>query len=337
MQTHKYIDTVSQFYIEFLRYANHDKGLGIIITPPHVCDLFVELAGVNKDTVVFDNCCGTGGFLISAMKKMMKDANGDVGKETQIKKQQIAGIEYQEDIYALAISNMIIHLDGRSNIYLGDCFQESGKVKEKFSPNVGLLNPPYKTEKKDVEELEYVLNNLETLQPGGKCVAIIPFSCVNDDTTIARGLKNRILSKHTLEAVMSMPEEVFHDSIVNVVTCAVVITAHQPHPKGKKTWFGYWRDDGFVKVKNKGRIDLNHTWDSIRSKWVNIYRNREIVDGLSVAREVTEADEWCAEAYLQTDYSKIAMTDYEQTVKQFVLFNLMDMSGIQTEGGGEDD
>ena len=290
MKTHKYVDTVSQFYIEFLRYANHDKGLGIIITPSHVCELFVELAEVNKDTIAFDNCCGTGGFLISAMKKMIKDANGDVDKEDKIKTQQIVGIEYQEDIYALAISNMIIHLDGRTNIYLGDCFKKSGKIKKKFLPTVGLLNPPYKTEKIDVEELEYVLNNVEALQAGNKCVAIVPFSCVNDDTTIARDLKKRILAKHTLEAVMSMPEEVFHDSIVNVVTCAIVITAHKPHPKGKKTWFGYWRDDGFVKVKNKGRIDFNHQWDIIRSKWIDMYRNREVIDGLSLTREITEED-----------------------------------------------
>lgn len=328
METHKYRDTVSQFYIEFLRYANHDKGLGIIITPSHICDLFVELADANKNSIVYDNCCGTGGFLINAMKRMMEDAKQDPVKENLIKTQQIVGVEYQEDIYALAISNMIIHLDGKTNIYLGDCFELGDDVKTKFQPTVGLLNPPYKTEKADTEELIYVLDNLDALQPGSKCVAIVPFSCVNDNTNIARGLKKRILAKHTLEAVMSMPIEVFHDSVVNVVTCAIVITAHKPHPKGKKTWFGYWRDDGFVKVKNKGRIDFNHKWDSIKSQWVNAFRNREIIDGLSLSREVNEDDEWCAEAYMQTDYSKITLDDYEQSVKKYVLFNLMDLSRI---------
>ena len=49
MVTHQYVDTVSQFYIEFLRYANNDKGLGIVLTPPHITDLFAELAGVDKN------------------------------------------------------------------------------------------------------------------------------------------------------------------------------------------------------------------------------------------------------------------------------------------------
>jgi type I restriction-modification system DNA methylase subunit len=335
MQTHKYVDTVGQFYTEFLRYANDDKGLGIILTPRHVCDLFVELAEVNKDSIVYDNCCGTGSFLISAMKKMMKEASGDVRKEDHIKKQQIFGIEYQEEIYALAVSNMIVHLDGKTNVLLGDCFQKTDYIKANCSPNVGLLNPPYKTEKTDTEELEYVLNNLDTLQPGGKCVAIVPFSCVNDNTVTARELKKRILSKHTLEGVMSLPEEVFHDSKVAVITCAIVITAHKPHPAGKKTWFGYWRNDGFVKVKNRGRIDFNHTWESIKANWVKTFINRELIEGLSLSREVNENDEWCAEAYMQADYSRVGLSDYEQAVKQYVLFNLMDLSGISLNESSE--
>jgi type I restriction-modification system DNA methylase subunit len=327
MKTHRYVDTVSQFYTEFLRYANSDKGLGIVLTPYHVCDLFAELAEVNKDSVVYDNCCGTGSFLVSAMKKMMKDANGDTEKEDRIKLHQLVGVEFQEEIYALAVSNMIIHLDGKTNVNLGDCFEYVEKIRQEFSPNVGLLNPPYRTEKTDTEELEYVLNNLDTLKVGGKCVAIVPFSCVNDDTTIARTLKKRILAKHTLEAVMSMPEDLFHDSKIGVITCALVITAHTPHPKGKKTWFGYWRNDGFLKVKNRGRIDFNHTWEDIKTKWVNAYRNREIIDGFSLAREVNENDEWCAEHYMQADYSRITPDEYEQEVKKYVLFNLMDLSG----------
>jgi type I restriction-modification system DNA methylase subunit len=337
MQTHKYVDTVSQFYVEFLRYANDDKGLGIVLTPSHITDLFADLADVNKDSVVFDNCCGTGGFLISAMKRMIKDAKGDRAKENKIKKNQLVGIEYQDDIYALLVSNMILHRDGRTNIFLGDCFDKSFEVGKKFKPNVGLLNPPYKTKKSDIEELEFVLNNLEILEPGGKCVAIIPLSCVIEDTTIARTLKKRVLSKHTVEAVMSLPEELFHNSDVNVVTCAIVITAHKPHPQRKKTWFGYWRKDGFVKVKNKGRIDKNNTWGSIKEKWVSAFKNRDIVDDLSLAREITEEDEWCAEAYMVTDYSKISREDYETTVKKYILFNLMDLTGFTVEEGIEND
>ena len=44
-------------------------------------------------------------------------------------------------------------------------------------------------------------------------------------------------------------------------------------------------------------------------------------------REVNEKDEWCVEAYLETDYSKFTLADYESTVKKYLMFHLMDMSG----------
>lgn len=326
MVTHKYIDTISQFYVEFLRYANNDKGLGIVLTPPHITELFVELAGVDENSVVLDNCAGTGGFLVSAMKKMLEKANGDIGKEFKIKNEQLIGIEYDDDIYTLLISNMIIHRDGRTNITMGDCFKVNG-LKDKFHPTVGLLNPPYKNKGKGTEELDFVLNNLSMLERGGKCVAIMPISCVNDVTGASYVLKGKLLENHTLEAVLSLPEELFVNSKVNTVTCAVVLTAGIPHPANKKTWFGYCRDDGFVKKKNKGRIDVNHTWQSIKNKWVSAFVNKEVIPEFSIMKHVTAKDEWCAEAYLDTDYTKLNKEDFLETARNFFLFN---MKGIDT-------
>lgn len=323
MRTHKYFDTLGQFYIEFLRYANNDKGLGIVLTPPHITELFVDLSEIDKDSVVFDNCCGTGGFLISAMKKMVHEAKGNSEKVSSIKNRQLVGIEYQDDIYALGVSNMVIHGDGKTNVLLGDCFELSDLVKSKYKPTAGLLNPPYKTKKEDIEEMEFVLNNLDTLQPGSKCVAIVPLSCVIALSGDAYELKKRILERHTLEAVMSMPEELFHNSKVNVVTCAIVLTAHKPHPRGKKTWLGYWRNDGFEKLKSKGRVDLNGTWEGLRKKWLNAYFNKEIVDGFSVMKELTIDDEWCVEAYLITDYSTINEDLYKSYVQKYLAYRLL--------------
>lgn len=336
--THRYIDTISQFYVEFLRYANNDKGLGIVLTPPHITELFCELAEVNKDSVVLDNCAGTGGFLVSAMKRMLEDAKGDIAKETNIKKKQLVGIEYDEEIYTLLISNMIVHRDGRTNIIHGDCFAQDAKaIKEKFHPTVGLLNPPYKNKGKGVEELEFVLNNLSMLEKGGKCVAIIPISCVNDTTGKSMMLKQKILDGNTLEAVLSLPEELFVNSKVNTVTCAVVITAGIPHPANKKTWFGYCRNDGFVKKKNQGRIDANHTWNEIKERWVSAFINREVIPEFSVMQKVTAKDEWCAEAYLQPDYDRLTVEDFKQTVMRYNLFCMQSAQQEYLIEEGEED
>lgn len=336
MVTHKYIDTISQFYVEFLRYANNDKGLGIVLTPPHITELFCELAQIDKDSVVLDNCAGTGGFLVSAMKRMLEDAGGDIAKEQHIKDSQLVGIEYDEEIYTLLISNMIVHRDGRTNIMRDDCFNvDIEALKEKFHPTIGLLNPPYKNKGKGIEELEFVLNNLSMLEKGGRCVAIMPISCVNDVSGKSYLLKQKILEKHTLEAVLSLPEELFHNSNVNTVTCAVVLTAHVPHPDNKKTWFGYCRNDGFIKRKNKGRIDAFHTWQQIKEQWVSAYINREVIPEFSVMRHVAANEEWCAEAYLETRYGRLTEDDFLETVKNFYLFNMK--SGDDAQDGEEEE
>lgn len=38
---------------------------------------------------------------------------------------------------------------------------------------------------------------------------------------------------------------------------------------------------------------------------------------------VTAADEWCAEAYMQTDYSTLTEADFIRTVKQYVAFQFL--------------
>ena len=92
IKTHEYFDVLGQLYIEFLKYANSDKGLGIVLTPPHITELFAELAQVNKNSIIYDNCTGTGGFLISAMKYMINDAEGNEEKIGQIKNNRLINI-----------------------------------------------------------------------------------------------------------------------------------------------------------------------------------------------------------------------------------------------------
>ncbi|KKR06534.1 MAG: N-6 DNA Methylase family [Parcubacteria group bacterium GW2011_GWC2_39_14] len=324
IKTHRYFDVLGQLYIEFLRYANSDKGLGIVLTPPHITELFADLAQVNKNSIAYDNCTGTGGFLISAMKKMIADAKGDETKIKEIKSKQLIGTEYQSHIFALAVSNMYIHQDGKTNIINGSCFDEEviEEVKTK-KPTVGFLNPPYKDKKGDTEELKFVLNNLECLVDGGICVAIIPLSSVIAKNGIKLQLKEQLLQNHTLEAILSMPEDLFHNSKVSPVSVVVVFTAHKPHPAGKKTWLGYFRNDNFVKTKDKGRIDLLGTWEETKKEWLTLYFNRETKKDISLTRELKPQDEWCIEAYLTYDYNEITAYKLKDKIQKYLAFRLL--------------
>jgi len=242
------------------------------------------------------------------MKEMTSDAKADSQKLKDIKQHQLYGMEFQPNIYTLAVCNMILHDDGKTNVFKGDCFESTGTAFRK-KPTVGLLNPPYKNKRMrgDPEELEFILNNMEYLDRYGnaRCVAIVPITCATNPTGNIGELKKRILERHTLEAVLSMPTELFHNSKTTVVTCIMVFTAHRPHPQHKKTWFGYCRDDQFVKTKHLGRIDANGLWSSVRDHWMQAFVNREVIPGFSVMQKVSYDDEWCVEAYMDADYSSI--------------------------------
>ncbi|WP_200892879.1 HsdM family class I SAM-dependent methyltransferase [Brucella anthropi] len=312
-------DVVGQFYGEFLKYTGGDKkALGIVLTPRHITELFSVIANVNKDSKVLDICAGTGGFLISAMREMMRTAVTDE-EINRIKSKGLVGVEQQPNMFALAASNMILRGDGKANLYQGSCFDDAiiAAVKEHHC-NVGLLNPPFSQGDADLHELFFVKQMLDCLEAKGVGVAIVPISCA----IAPHPAKAELLKSHTLEAVMSMPLELF--SPVGTVTCIMVFTAGIPHATSKrKTWFGYWRDDGFVKTKHMGRVDLEGKWPAIRDRWVSDFQNREIHTGKSVSEYVTADDEWCAEAYLKTDYSTLTRDEFEEEVRKYIVFHIM--------------
>jgi type I restriction-modification system DNA methylase subunit len=129
-----------------------------------------------------------------------------------------------------------------------------------------------------------------------------------------------LLEKHTLEAVLSMPDELFFNSKVNVVTCIMIFTAHKPHPKNKETYFGYYKDDGFVKRKNKGRIDALGKWEGIKETWLSYYYNHKAAAGMSVNKVVSADMEWLAESYMDTDYSNLSGELFEDAVFNYMSF-----------------
>jgi len=318
-------DVVGQFYGEFLKYTAGDKkSLGIVLTPRHVAELFSLLANVGPESKVLDICAGTGGFLISAMQHMLKKAYTEE-QRVDIKKNRLIGIENSPKMFALAASNMILRGDGKANLHQASCFDDAIiKAVKKMKPNVGMLNPPYAQSKSDAElhELYFVKQMLECLAPGSIGIAIVPMSCAISPNSV----RDELMAHHTLDAVMSMPAELFYP--VGTVTCIMVWIAGQPHAKSdRKTWFGYWRDDGYVKTKHRGRIDQNDTWSAIRDRWIEMYRNREVHADESVMQKVSASDEWCAEAYIETDYSKLTQTEFERVVQNYAIFRLMGIQG----------
>lgn len=341
------LDALSVFYHEFIKYSGGDgSGLGIVLTPQHLTEFMCDLAGVNKNSRVVDICCGSGSFLVTAMTKMFQQSNASQEEAERIRRDSLYGVEFDDSLYTLAIANMIIRKAGESHIYKGDCFNElitaelkgipedqidqfreqhneelrglsREEVRRKFQGkriNIGLMNPPYS--QTDKEELEFVEHLLDILVPGGTGVVVVPMSCAIG--TKFKATRERLMEHHSLKAVFSMPDDIFYPTGTNV--CVMVWEAHTPHDSSQETFFGYCKDDGFVKRKKLGRIDAYNRWEPIEKEWLALYRNRDIKPGLSARHCVTSKDEWLCEAYMKTDYSKLTQKDFERTVNDYLAY-----------------
>ena len=318
------IDALGVFYHEFISYSSGDgNSLGIVLTPQHLTEFMSEVININKDSKVIDICCGSGAFLVTAMGTMFKEAvtSGDI---EYIRKNNLYGIEADTDIHTLALANMIIRKDGKSHIVHGDCFDNKTIAKFKNLKdsngqsvvlNKCLLNPPYS--QKDHCELEFVEKGLNLLCQGGELAVVCPMSCAIG--TKFKDVRKRLMQKHTLKAVFSMPDDIFYGNKASTNVCVMIWEAGRPHNSKISTFLGYYKDDGFVKRKKLGRIDGGN-WKNIKQEWLRLYNEKEVKDGLSAKANLKDTSEWLCEAYMKTDYSKLSQDDFQETLNNYIAY-----------------
>lgn len=337
-------DLLNLFFVTFNKYVGKsDKNQAF--TPDHITDFMAKITGVNKHSVVLDPCCGSGSFLVRAMTQALDDC-ATAAEQENVKKQQIFGIEFDENVYGLATTNMLIHSDGNSNIRQGSCFDLADWIKE-AKPNVILMNPPYNGQRihlpksyvntwsKDKKEdpskglyfVKYIADTLNSINHQAKLAVLLPVACaIGTSGEIAR-LKREILVENTLDAVFTLPNEIFYPG-ASASACCMVFKIGTKHNdvSNPDTFFGYCKDDGFKKKKNLGRVEQIDTdtgkskWVEIEHEWIELYRNRRSVDGLSATHKVNGDDEWLCEAYMKTDYTKLTEQDFQQTINDYLAY-----------------
>lgn len=236
-----------------------------------------------------------------------------------------------------------------NKIPLAEALRNFGRI------DIGMINPPYSLGKADVKsinfsedlpkqldeqvkkeiliqkgqsELDFVASMLHYLRKDGIGIAIVPMSCAGNG---GAKLRREILKAHTLLACMTMPGQLFFDSHVGTSTCIMVFKAHTPHDPSKSVFFGRWQEDGFKIIPHNGRKDTGE-WQKILKQW------REQIDGTAspnnkifVRKRIAIDDEALAEAYIETDYSRLSDRDFDRTLKKYALYLYMDEQGFLEE------
>ena len=336
-------DLLNLFFVTFNKYVGKaDKNQAF--TPDHITDFMSKITGVNKHSVILDPCCGSGSFLVRAMTQALDDCATEK-EQIKVKREQIFGIEFDEDVYGLAATNMLIHSDGNSHIVCGSCFDyKEWIIKNK--PNVILMNPPYNAQRtqmpekftkmwnKDKKEdptkgfyfVKYIADTLNSINQTATLAVLLPVACAIGTSKDISDIKTEILKENTLDAVFTLPSEVFYPG-ASASACCMVFKIGKKHNdmSNPDTFFGYYKDDGFKKKKNLGRIEQtdqngNSRWIEIEKQWIELYRNRQSKDGLSATHKVAGNDEWLCEAYMKTDYSTLTEGDFQHTVNDYLAY-----------------
>lgn len=335
-------DLLNLFFVTFNKYVGKsDKNQAF--TPDHITDFMAKVAGVNKHSIVLDPCCGSGSFLVRAMTQALDDC-ATAAEQDNVKKHQIFGIEFDENIYGLATTNMLIHSDGNSNIRQGSCFALTDWIKE-AKPNVILMNPPYNgqrihlptnyvrtwaaNKKEDPSKgfyfVKYIADTLNSINQQATLAVLLPVACAIGTSGEISKIKGEILKENTLKAVFTLPNEIFYPG-ASASACCMVFEIGKKHSDSPYTFFGYYKDDGFKKKKNLGRVEQTDVstgrskWFSIEEQWIDAYRKSKVVDGFSAVHKVSGDDEWLCEAYMKTDYSKLTEQDFQQTINDYLAY-----------------
>ena len=252
-------DVHGRMFESFLDATVRGKELGQYFTPRDIVDVIVQLADIEVTKAgaetVLDACCGSGGFLISAMADMLEKVNQFSGLSTherrklkrKIVNHSLLGIDAGSDppIHRIARMNMYLHGDGGSNIYFADALDKRiglvGKTDLELDDEIASLrdmlvmkgadfdiilsNPPFSMKySREHHEQQEILNQYE-ISGRGKNVKSLPSSVmflerykelVSDSGRILAIIDDSILSGDSFRSIRDYIRESF--IIVGVIS-----------------------------------------------------------------------------------------------------------------------
>jgi type I restriction enzyme M protein len=213
-------------------------GMGQYFTPDEVVRLAVEVAAPSPTDLILDPFCGSGHFLSTALEYVVRhyEATTDPYVLYQFKMFHLHGIEKSPRMVRIAMTDMLIHDDGHSNIRQTDSLLSF----DNFPDIIGLpsddntdpqvfdiifTNPPFGSLMR--EEARKMLGRFELgkkkrslplevlaiercyqfLKPGGKFATVLPDG--NLANSNVQFVRDWLLDHMMLKGVVSLPSETF--------------------------------------------------------------------------------------------------------------------------------
>jgi len=208
-------------------------------TPRHIIRLMVELVAPTPTDVICDPACGTCGFLVSA-GEFLRDRHPEIFSDDKLREHfhhgLFHGFDFDNVMLRIGSMNMLLHGVENPDIrYRDSLSQDHAGEEEKYS--VLLANPPfagsldYEQCSKDLlqivktkkTELLFLALFLRLLKPGGRAAVIVPDGVLFGSSKAHKELRQMLVEKQKLDAVISLPSGVFRP-YAGVSTAILVFT-----------------------------------------------------------------------------------------------------------------
>ena len=232
-------DTKGDIYEYMLGKIASAGQNGQFRTPRHIIRLMVELVAPTPKDVICDPACGTCGFLVTA-GEYLRERHPEILRDAKLREHfhhgMFHGFDFDNVMLRIGSMNMLLHGVENPDIrYRDSLSQDHAGEEEKYT--VVLANPPfagsldYEQCSKDLQqvvktkktELLFLALFLRLLKPGGRAAVIVPDGVLFGSSKAHKALREMLVEKQKLEAVISLPSGVFRP-YAGVSTAILVFT-----------------------------------------------------------------------------------------------------------------
>jgi len=326
-------------------------------TPRHIIRLMVEMLdpSLEHNEVIGDPACGTAGFLVETMHYLQRkytSPDGIIEHEGEkiysgdklepfrdhIQTNLLHGFDFDVTMLRIAAMNLLLHGIDAPDIHYQDTL--SGGFSDRFPKlsqdffDIILANPPFKgsLDYEDVHssllaqvktkktELLFVALILRMLKNGGRSATIVPDGVLFGSSKAHLALRQRLVDKNQLEAVISLPSGVFRP-YAGVSTGILIFT------KGGKTenvFFYDVQDDGFSLDDKRNQLydttfagDLPACLSRWRARDPQKDKNRTGKAFFVTAHEIREKNyEFSFNRYKETIYDEVQFEPPKDILKK---------------------
>lgn len=262
--------------------SHHEKdGRGQFFTPEPVINFCVEMIQPKPNETIIDPACGSGGFLMSALKFLQKN-NLELNTSKSVSS-HLFGLDINKSIARITKMKLLLESNGKTNVICTNSLEDLDSVKLSVSQKEGfdivLTNPPFgakitntstlskfdlghKWSNYDKEyyktkvvypnqnaEILFIERCIQLLKEGGRMAIVLPNG--NFENPSLEYLRYYIKLKTKILAIVNLPQETFIPFGTGVKTSLLFLEKETPNiNKQYPIFFGRVTKLGYQGNKN---------------------------------------------------------------------------------------